>query len=151
MHDSHNDYPLAAETVEEEFLSKYSKNLKTKLKIGGKPMGKLIPNLRNKRNYVLHYRNLKLYLSLGMKLIHGGIIFTQSPWLKSYISLNTDMRKDAKNGFEKDFYKLMNNSVFGKTMENLRSRVNVELVHTEKRMKKISAKPYFKVLFDCYW
>ena len=148
LHDSHSDYPLAAETmiVEDEFLSKYSKNLKTELKIRGKPMGKLIPNLRNKRNYVLHYRNLKLYLSLGMRLtkIHRGIIFTQSPWLKSYISLNTDMRKEAKNDFEKDFYKLMNNSVFGKTMENLRSRVNVELVHTEKRMNKISAKPYFK-------
>ena len=70
LHDSHSDYPLAAETmiVEDEFLSKYSKNLKTELKIRGKPMGKLIPNLRNKRNYVLHYRNLKLYLSLWMKL-----------------------------------------------------------------------------------
>ena len=99
LHDSHNDYPLAPESmiVEDELLSKYSKKLKTELHISGKPMGKLIPNLRNKRKYVLHYRNLKLYLSLGVKLtkIHRGIIFTQSDWLEV---IHISQHKYAKRG-----------------------------------------------------
>jgi hypothetical protein len=126
-------------------LSPYSHALKKELSLQGKPVKKLTPNLLNKCKYVVHYQNLKTYLRLGMKLltIHRGIQFTQSPWLKPYISLNTNMRKSAKNTFEKDFYKLMNNSVFGKTMENLRKRTNVELVHTPKRMLKVAAKPSF--------
>ncbi|GBL79961.1 hypothetical protein AVEN_28996-1 [Araneus ventricosus] len=96
---------------------------------------KLVPNLCNKQNYVLHYRNFKLYISLGLKLtkIHRVMKFTQHCWLKDYINFNTEQRKHAKTAFEKDFFKLLNNAVYGKTMENLRNRVKVDIVQTKKR------------------
>ena len=134
LHDLHNDYPLAPESV----------------KIGR--VDKLIPNLNNKTNYVIHYENLKLYESLGLKItkIHRGIKFEESTWLKQYIDLNTTLRAKANNEFEKDFFKLMNNSVFGKTMENIRNRVDVRLVNDKRMAKKLAAKPNFKhcTIFD---
>ena len=89
---------------------------------------KLIPNLRDKEKYVLHYKNLKQYLDLGLQLtrIHRGIKFEESEWLKPYIDMNTKLRTKGNNDFDKDFFKLMNNSVFGKTMENIRNRVNIK-------------------------
>ena len=134
LHDSHSDYPLAAEKrqVDDTELSPYSLELKAKLGIKGLATEKLVPNLYKKSRYVLHYQNLKLYLSLGMKLIkiHRAIEFHQSPWLKPYIALNTEKRKNAKNEFEKSFYKLLNNAVYGKFLQNNRKHIDVELVHT---------------------
>ena len=99
----------------------------------------------NKKKYVIHYENLKQYLSLGLKLthIHRGIKFEESPWLEKYIALNTELGTAAANEFEKDFFKLMNNSVFDKTMENIRNRVDIKLVNNKKQAKKLCAKPNF--------
>jgi hypothetical protein len=134
LHDLHNCYPLAPESI----------------KIGD--VKKLVPNLKNKTKYVVHYENLKLYERLGLKItkIHRGIMFEESPWLKIYIDLNTKLRSEAKNDFEKDFFKLMNNSVFGKTMENIRNRVDVRLVTSEKDAIKLAATPNYDhcTIFD---
>ena len=104
---------------------------------------KLIPNLGDKNNYVLHYRNLQLYLSLGMKLtkIHKVLKFNQSDWMKIYINFNIKKRKNTANSFEKNYFILMINSVYGKTMENLRKRINVRLVNNEKDFLKYTIKP----------
>ena len=106
---------------------------------------KLIPNLGDKEKYVLHYENLKQYESLGLKIkkIHRGIRFEESQWLEKYIALNTKLRTAAANEFQKDFFKLVNNSVFGKTMEHIRHRVDIELVNDKKQAEKLSAKPNF--------
>ena len=124
--DSHNDYPLAPDKL--------------------KGNDKLICSFLPKRLYVVHYKNLKQYLQEGMilKKVHRGIKFYQSPWMESYIRKNTDLRKSASNAIEKDFFKLMNNSVFGKTIENIRKRQNVILVDNRKLALKLSSKPNFE-------
>ena len=129
LHDLHNDYPLCPERVECD-----------------RGVKKLIPNLRDKNNYVVHYKTLMQYLSLGMKLkkIHRGIKFIEAAFLKPYIDKNVILRTQAKNEFDKDFFKLMNNAVFGKTMENIRNRVNIKLINTEEQLKKLVAKPNYE-------
>ena len=147
LHDLHNDYPLGPEKVKvtEDMLSDYCKKIANKYKISTGLVHKLIPTLSNKEKYVLHYRNLQLYLNLGLKLkkLHRVLEFNQSPWLKQYIDFNTQKRKIAKNSFEKDFFKLMNNSVFGKTMENIRKRVDVRLVTSKEKLLKLASKPTY--------
>ena len=147
LHDLHNDYPLAPEKVkvERDMLSTYCKEIANKFNMSSGLVHKLIPTLGGKEKYVLHYRNLQLYLDLGMKLkkVHRVLEFNQSPWLKEYIDFNTSKRTNAKNSFEKDFFKLMNNSVFGKTMENLRKRVDVKLVTDEKKLLKWVSRPTY--------
>ena len=147
MHDLHNDYPLSPEKIEisQNMLSKYCCNIANEYGIKIGEVNKLVPNLGNKSKYVLHYRNLQLYLSLGMKLtkFHRILNFKQSDWLKKYIDLNTGKRKYAANSFEKYFFKLMNNATFGKTMQNLRKRMNVKLVNNAKDYVRCIGKPSF--------
>ena len=119
----HNDYPLAPEklVVFYDMFSDYCEKIADKYDIKVGDVKKLFPNLGSKTNYVLHYRDLRLYLSLGMKLtkIHKVLKFKQSDWMKKYIDFNTEKRTNAANSFENDFSKLIINSVYGKTMENL--------------------------------
>ena len=152
LHELHNDYPLAPERLKvkkTEWLSGYQTNLLEDDNILNTE--KLVSNLKEKTKYVLHYRNRQLYLSLGMKLmkIHQILEFNETPWMEPYIRMKTEFRKKSKSAFEKDFYKLMNNSVFGKTMENLRKRVDIKVVRTygspkeKEQIRKIIAKPNY--------
>jgi len=142
LHDTHNDYPLAPEhkTVTRDMLSEYNQESTFVTQTS------LIPNLNDKSKYVTHIKNLKLYKELGLVVtkIHRVLAFEQAAWLKSYINFNTDKRKTARANFEKDFFKLMSNSVYGKSMESLRKRVNIEVINNEKRIKKALAKPTCK-------
>ena len=132
--EKHNDYPLAPE----------------KMKVNG--VEKLICHFKPRKKYVVHYRNLRQYLEMGMKItaVHRGISFYQSSWMEPYIRKNTELRKTAANSFERDFFKLMNNSVFGKTIENIRKRQNVEIVDNRKRASKLTSRPNFEraTIFD---
>ena len=128
LHDTHNDLPFMPE----------------KMKIN--KVEKLIPNLHNKEKYVVHFRKLNQDLKHGLvlKKVHRVISYRQSAWLKEYIDKNTKLRKESNSDFEKDFFKLMNNSVFGKTMENKRKHKDMRLVTDEDRYKKLIMKPNFK-------
>ncbi|XP_035231310.1 uncharacterized protein LOC118203166 isoform X1 [Stegodyphus dumicola] len=155
LHDDHSDYPLAPEqvVVTPDMWSPYTRDLATKFQIPPGSSTKLVPNLRPKNRYVMHYRNLKQCVSLGLHVtkIHRVLTFKQSPWLATYIEFNTRQRKLAKSSFGKDLFKLLNNSVFGKMMENLRKRTCIDLVHREKRAKKLVAAPTFhsfKIITD---
>jgi hypothetical protein len=129
LHDLHSDLLLAPEN-----------------RIGNEKLSKLLTTLYNKEKYVIHYTTLKQYLKIGLKLekIKKALLFNQSDWLKVYVDFNTALRTIAKNDFEKDSFKLMNNSVFGKTMENIRNRVDVKLCSNENIVEKLIAKPNFE-------
>ena len=141
LHELHNAFPLAPEhaTLTENMLSPFCKSMNLKHAF----TEKLVGTLQTKAKYKVHYRNLKLYLSLGMRLthIHRVVAFRQKPWLKTYIELNTRLRQQAKSEFERDFFKLMNNACFGKSMENVRKRRKVDLVCSPVKLKKLLAKP----------
>ena len=128
LHDLHNDYPLAPE----------------RKKLG--QCEKLCGTFYDKINYVVDIRNLKFYLEKGMKLIKVNrvIQYNCEAWLKPWIDLNTSKRKVAKNDFEKDYFKLMNNSVFGKTMENVRGRIDLKMAFDDEYQKKYQSKPNYK-------
>ena len=149
LHDLHNDYPLLPEKASVNFdeISDYSKGiLKQNNGRFDKDNLKLLGTLKDKKNYVIHIDTLKYALKLGLKLtkIHRGMSFKSSLFLKEYIDFNSTKRAGAANDFEKDFYKLMNNSVFGKTMENVRNRVNVKFVTNQRSYDLLVRKPQYK-------
>lgn len=148
LHDLHNNYPVAPEKIEitPEMLSPYCQQLTTDFEYKPSKVDKLVPNLWPKGGYILYYRNLQLYLSLGMNLtkIHRILKFKQQAWLKPYLELNTWLRAQAITKFEKDFFKLLNNSVLGKTMEDVRKRVNFKLVSEPSVFKNNVAKVTYK-------
>ncbi|XP_050523883.1 uncharacterized protein LOC126895735 [Daktulosphaira vitifoliae] len=132
LHDEHNDLPF--------------------LPVNDVPPGsketKLMATLKPKQRYVVHYVNLKQAIAHGLQVdkVHRVLEFQQSAWLKPYIELNTEMRKQAANAFEISFFKLMNNAVFGKTMENMRKRIRIELISSPERLSKLVNQPTFN---DC--
>ena len=130
LHELHSDLP---------FLSKRMEINNCK---------KLVCNLFNKKKYVVHINALKQGLNhvLKLKNIHRAIELNQEAWLKPYIDMNTELRKAAKNDFEKDIFKLMNNSVFGKTMENIRKHRDIKLVTTDKKRSKLVSEPNYHII-----
>ena len=148
LHSDHNDFPLAPEKIQIdlETLSPYSRNIARNLDINLTKIKKLIPNLRNKQKYITHYKNLQLYTLLGLEIIkiHRVLSFKQSDWMKPYIDFNTEKRAKSKSKFEQDFFKLVINSNFGKTIENLRKRINIQLVSCPNKMLKLISKPSFE-------
>ena len=130
LHHLHSDLPFLSERME---INKCKK---------------LVCNLYNKKKYVAHINTLKQALNHGLKLkkIHRVIEFNQETWLKPYIDMNTELRKLAKNDFEKDLFKLMNNSVFGKTMENIRKHRDIKLVTTDRKRSKLVSEPNYHTI-----
>ena len=130
LHDLHSDLPFLPERME---INKCKK---------------LVCNLYDKEKYVVHIKSLKQALNHGLKFkkIHRIIKFNQEAWLKPYIDMNTELRKLARNDFEKDLFKLMNNSVFGKTMENIRKHRAIKLVTTDKKRSKLVSKPNYHII-----
>ena len=129
-----------------EELSPYQLNqLKVHKEEHSEKIAKLVPNLCHKKNYICHIKNLQYYLSKGLILtkVHRVLKFRQSAWLKPYIDFNTKQRANSKNDFEKDLYKLMSNAPYGKTMEDMRNRVDIQLISDENQYRKIVCKPQF--------
>ena len=154
VHDKTRDFPLAPESLEvtDEMLSPYMRSYHSQLMDQRhhasktfKSCRKLLMTTYDKRHYVVHFSILKFYLSMGLKVdkIHHVIKFSQKAFLKPYISFNSEQRAKAKNSFEKDFYKLKNNSLFGKTMEDVRKRMNYKVSSNEERILKLIASPLF--------
>lgn len=145
-HDYFNAYPLCPEnkSIKKSELNEWQQENYKESKIK-----KLCLTLYNKKDYIVNYRYLKLALSLGYKLnkVNKVLEYTQSNFLKEYIMKNTELRTLAKNDFEKDFYKLMNNSVYGKTMENVRNRIDFRLITNEAQALRVKNMKRF-VPFD---
>jgi len=145
LHDLHSDYPLAPEhlTVSSDMLSEFCNQIKGQNWASSK---KLIPNLLDKTKYTCHYRNLQFYIKHGLILtkIHRIISFDQEPWLKPWIDYCTQRHQMARDEFESDLAKLQANATFGKTMEQVRNRVNVRLICDPNKLMKAVSRPTFR-------
>ena len=157
LHDYFSDYPLMPEqkVITDDMLSELQLNIKEKLKLkhlkeriidGTDNVPKLICDLTDKHEYLIHYRMLKLCIELGVEItkIHSCYSFNQKAWMKEYIDKNVEFRAKAKTKFEEELHKLAMNSVYGKQIENVRKRVNIDLiVNNEQKLKKILSSPVY--------
>ena len=136
LHDLHNDYPLAP----------------IQYKPDGSKCHKLCLTFEDKKDYIVHIKNLKFYLEQGLVLTKMGraFKFQLREWLKDWIDINTESRTKAKHDFEKDYFKLMNNAVFGKTMENVRDRVEIKCAFDGEYNKKYNSKSNYHSSKDGY-
>ena len=150
LHDKFKDYPLAPEikSINENMLSDYQKYLNDKLNIKYNSTDKkLILDLLPKKSYKVYYKNLEYYLKLGLKVIkvHRILTFHEKQFLKEYIDLNTELRIKSKNNLEKDLFKLRNNAIFGKSMENVLNRSNIKLINNNpEKLLKLIKQPNFE-------
>ena len=150
LRDKFIDYPLCPEirNTPENMLSEYQKYLSDKLNIKYNSTDKkLILDLLPKKNYKVYYNNLEYYLKLGVKVtkVHRILTFDEKPFLKEYIDSNTELRKQSKNDLEKDLFKLMNNAIFGRSMENVLNRSNIKLINNDpEKLLKLIKQPNFQ-------
>ena len=147
VHEEHSDYPMAPEKIKmkTEWLSPYSLENANKFDYKTGNINKLAPNLMRKKNYVVHYRNLKYYLSQGLilKKVHKTLEFKQSAWMKPDIDFNTQKRKETTNKADKILFELLNNAVCGKTMENMSKRIKITIIKNEKDFVKFASRPTY--------
>jgi len=149
LQEAHDSYPLAPEkkAIGVEKMSEYQKRMMDDLGLDFSKSEKLVFTLENKSNDIVHCKNLQFYISQGMRLkkVPRVIEFDQEPWMEPYIQMNTEFRKEGKSEFETNFYRLMNNLVFGKTMENLRNRVDVKIVRSWEtdNIRRLVASPSY--------
>ena len=129
IHKKTEFYPFLLEkkTIKVEEFSPYMTTYKPEKY---KPTEKLIMDQTNKQRYFLHYKDLYFFIRHGIRSLNVYTVykFEQSPWLANHVKYNTEQRKKAKSEFEKHFYKLMNNSFYGKTIENIRKPLNLDLI-----------------------
>ena len=149
LHDYHSDYPLAPikKSIPYGMLSPIAKIVCDKHKLKRTTnVEKLVATVEDKDFYILHYRNLQLYVSLGLqeKKIHAGIIFKQDTIMKSYVDFNSEKRAQEANKFDTDFYKLLSNSLYGKTIENPEKQSKVKLCNASSVYENYVTKPNFK-------
>jgi len=148
LHDKHSCYPMVAhqQKIEESMLSPHAEHLRELLNVQNLGPKKLLTTLYDKKKYIVHYTMLKLYIKHGLKLrtVHKAVKFVQSPWLSEYINFNTQKRQNASNAFEKYFYKIMNNSIYGKQLQSVRDKCQIKLVSEERSLSKLTSKPQFK-------
>jgi hypothetical protein len=147
LHVAHDDYPLAPEkgVVAAADISPYSARVLEENNVAFHPSTKLLATLRTKKGYVVHHRAMLCYLEHGLRVaaVHRVMQYEEEPWMAPYIEYNMRMRQEATTKFRQDFYKLMSNAVFGKTMENVRDRKAIKFVRNVADFKKLVAKPEF--------
>ena len=147
LHIDHSDYPLATEKIKikKEWLSPYSSKNANEFDIKTGIINKLTTNVMPKNNYIVHYRNLKHYLSKGLllKRMHRILELKQSAWMKPYIDFNTQKRKEATNQADKNHFKLLNNAAYGKTMENMGKRIKIRITKKKKDFIKHVSRPTY--------